>query len=160
MININVSTIIYSPVQQVFDFVSKPENDFQWQYAILETARLSKDAKNSRTTFRSIGHLMGYRNLSTFEVAEYEQNKKYSIKSLSGPLHSQTTYTLKTVSNGTKVNVTIQASLFDFHHLNEGLVEKSLKRQLKENLALLKDLLEASQMLQASETTPNASTRS
>jgi len=154
MINVNVSTIIYRPAQQVFDFVSKPENDFQWQYGTLETARLSQGAKNSRTIFRSIGHLMGRRNLSTFEVAEYEQNKKYSIKSLSGPLHSQTSYTFETVNNGTKINVSIQASLVDFHHLNEGLVEKSLKRQLKENLALLKDLLEASQILLASETNP------
>ena len=97
---------------------------------------------------------MGRRNLSTFEVAEYESNKKYSIKSISGPLHSQTSYTFETVNNGTKVNVSIQASLVDFRHLNEVLVEKSLKRQLKENLALLKDLLEASQISLDSETKP------
>lgn len=154
MINVNVSTLISRPVQQVFGLVSKPENDFQWQYGTLETARLSKGAKNSRTIFRSVGHLMGRRNLSTFEVAEYEQNKKYSIKSLSGPLHSHTSYTFETVNNGTKVNVSLQASLIDFHHLDEGLVEKSLKRQLKENLALLKDFLEASQISLDSETNP------
>lgn len=152
MINVNVSTIIYRPVQQVFDFVSKPENDFQWQYGTLETARLSEGANHLRTIFRSIGHLMGRRNLSTFEVAEYEQNKKYRIKSLSGPLQLQTTYTFETVNSGTQINVSIQASVTNFHQLHEGLVEKSLRKQLKENLALLKDLLETSQILPASET--------
>jgi hypothetical protein len=152
MINVNVNTIIYRSIQQVFDFVSKPENDFQWQYGTLETARLSKGTKNSRTIFRSIGHLIGRRNLSTFEVAEYVPNKKYSFKSLSGPLNSQTSYTFETVNGGTKINVSIQASVADLYQMDEGLVEKSLLRQLKENLALLKDLLETSHVLLASET--------
>lgn len=152
MININVSTIIYSPVQQVFDFVSQPENDFQWQYGTLETARLPEDVNNIGIQYRSIGHLMGRRNLSTYEVVKHEPNTKYRIKSLSGPLHSQTSYTFETVNSGTKVNVSIQASVADFHQMDEGLVEKSLRKQLKENLALLKNLLEASYILLDSET--------
>jgi hypothetical protein len=152
MININVSTLICKPAQQVFNFVSEPENDFQWQYGTLETVRLSKDTNNSRTFFRSIGHLMGRRNISTFEVVDYEPNKKYSIKSLSVSLHSHTSYTFETVDSGTKINVSIQASVADFHQMDEGLLEKSLKRQLKENLALLKNLLEASYVLLNSET--------
>lgn len=151
MINLNVSTMINKPVQRVFDFVSKPDNDFLWQYGTLETARLSGGANSSGTIFRSIGHLMGHRNISIFEVAEHEPNKKYSIKSLSGPLHSQTSYTFETVNGGTKINVSTQARVTDFYSLNEGLVEKSLRKQLKENLALLKGLLEANQILLASE---------
>lgn len=151
MINLNVNMKIHKPVQQVFDFVSKPENDFQWQYGTLETARLSAGVSNSGPFFRSIGHLMGRRNLSTFEVTEYEQNKKYSFRSLSGPLHSQTSYTFETVNGGTKINVSTQTCVVNFFQINEGLVEKNLKKQLKENLALLKDLLEASRTLLASE---------
>ena len=117
MININASMIIYNPVQQVFDFVSEPENDFQWQYGTLETARLSEDVNNTRIHYRSIGHFMGRRNLSTFEVADYNPNKKYSIKSLSGPLHSQTSYTFEIVNSVIKINVSINASVADFHHM-------------------------------------------
>ena len=152
MININISTIIYSPVQQVFDFVSEPENDFQWQYGTLETARLSENVNNTGIHYRSIGHLMGRRNLSTFEVVKREPNTKYRIKSLSGPLHSQTSYTFETVNSATKINVSIQVSVADSHQMDEGLLEKSLKRQLKENLVLLKNLLEASYILLDSET--------
>jgi hypothetical protein len=95
---------------------------------------------------------MGRRNLSTFEVTDYEQNKKYNFKSLSGPLHLQTSYTFETVNSGTQINVSIQASVADFHQIQDGLVEKSLRKQLKENLALLKGLLEARRILPASET--------
>jgi hypothetical protein len=147
-----MSTTIYKPVQQVFDFVSKPENDFQWQYGTLETAKLSESVDNSGTIFRSIGHLMGRRNLSTFEVTEYEQNKKYSFRSLSGPLQTYTSYTFETANGGTKINISTQTSVVNFFQINEGLVEKSLRKQLKENLALLKGLLEASHKLLASKT--------
>jgi uncharacterized protein YndB with AHSA1/START domain len=152
MINIYICTTINKPIQQVFDFVSKPENDFQWQYGTLKTARLSEGVNNSRTFFRSLGHLMGRRNLSTFEVTEYLPNNKYSINSLSGPLHSRTSYTFETAKGGTKINVSIQANVVNFYHLEESLVEKSLKKQLKENLALLKNLLESNQIPPVSET--------
>ena len=75
MINLISSILIERPARQVFDFVSTPENDFQWQYGILATARLPKGSGAMRTFFRSIGHLMGRRNLSTFEITELEPNK-------------------------------------------------------------------------------------
>jgi len=86
MINLNVSTTIYRPIGQVFEFMSAPENDFQWQYGTLVSARLSEGDSEIGTSFRSIGHLMGRRVQSTFEVTEFEPNRKYAFKSLSGPL--------------------------------------------------------------------------
>jgi len=83
MINLYMSTTIFKPVEQVFDFVSEPENDFQWQYATLESARLSESVNVVGSSFRSISNLMGRRNMSTFEVTEYKTNKKYSFQSIS-----------------------------------------------------------------------------
>lgn len=70
------STLIELPVQQVFDFVSAPEIDFQWQYGTLAAARLSRGSDALRTLFRSIGHLMERWNLITFAITEFEPNKK------------------------------------------------------------------------------------
>ena len=142
MINLYVSTMVYKPVQQVFDFISTPENDFQWQYATLETTRLSGSGNGIGSIFRSISNLMGHRIISTFEVTAYEPNKKYNFKSLSGPLHLQTSYTFEISNGGTKIGISTQISMVDFDQTNESLMEKSLKKQLKENLAMLKALLE------------------
>ncbi len=151
MININNSTMIYRPIRQVFDFMSTPENDFQWQYGTLTSARLSEDVCNMGTFFRSIGHLMGRRVESTFEVNEYEPNRKYGFKSISGPLHSQTSYTFEIANGSTKINISTQANVVNFFQVDEGVLEKKMKKQLKENLAMLKDLLEAKRMVPASE---------
>jgi uncharacterized protein YndB with AHSA1/START domain len=152
MINLNMSTMIYRPVRQVFDFISAPENDFQWQYGTLATARLSESASVIGTYFRSIGHLMGQRSISTFEVTEYEPNKKYGFKTLSGPLHSQTSYTFEIANRSTKITISIQANVVDFFQVDERILEKRMKKQLKENLATLKVLLEARQILPTPET--------
>ena len=144
MINLISSILIERPAPQVFDFVSTPENDFQWQYGILATARLPKGSGAMRTFFRSIGHWMGRRNLSTFEVTEYEPDQKYGFKSLSGPLSSQTSYSLGMADNGcTTIEISIQADVVNFFQMDEGILEKKMKEQLKEDLAILKDLLEA-----------------
>jgi hypothetical protein len=142
LINLFSSTLIERPVQQVFDFISMPENDFHWQSGTLATARLSKGGDAMRTLFRSIGHLMGRRNLSTFEITEFEPNKKYGFKSLSGPVHSTTSYTLEKDSSRTRLHVSIQASVPNFFHITEKLLWKTMKKQLEEDIARLRTILE------------------
>ncbi len=142
MINLNMDTVIYRPIKLVFDFVSTPENDFQWQYGTLVSSSLSDGTNTIGSFFRSIGHIMGRRAQGTFEVTEYEQNRKYGFKSLSGDLHFQTSYTFEVVDNSTKVNVSTQANLGKSSRVDERILERKMKEQLKENLKLLKELLE------------------
>ncbi|MBN1304387.1 MAG: SRPBCC family protein [Anaerolineales bacterium] len=142
MINLHSSTVIYRPVNHIFNFISKAENDFQWQYGTLDSTKVYSSASNVGTVFRSIGHLMGRRVQSTFEVTEYETDRKFGFKSLSGPLHSFTSYTLEMANGSTKVTVSEQANVINFFQVDEAILERTLKKQLKENLALLKSLME------------------
>lgn len=142
MINLNTNTVIYRPVKQVFDFVSTPENDFQWQYGTLASSRISGNADAIGSFFRSIGHLLGERVQGTFEVTEFELNKRYGFKSLSGPLHSKTSYTFAIANGSTQMSVSTQANVGKSSQMDERILEKKMKRQLKENLKMLKDLLE------------------
>jgi hypothetical protein len=146
MINLEMSTMIELPVSDVFDFMSVPENNLQWQYGTLATATLSEGVSSIGTFFRSIGHSMGQRNLSTFEVTEYEPNRKYAFKSLSGPFRLQTSFTFEIVDNScTKITISIQAKVVDFVQMDEVILEKQMRNQLEENLAELKNILEARQ---------------
>jgi hypothetical protein len=142
MITLFSSTLIEHPIKQVFDFVSTPENDFQWQYGTLATASLPKAGGTLRTFFRSIGHLMGRRNLSTFEVTEYEPNRKYGFKSLSGPVRLRTSYTFEKVRGGTRIDIFLQASAPNFFRITESLLGNTMKKHHKEDVARLKEILE------------------
>jgi uncharacterized membrane protein len=142
MIHVNASIKIYRPIRQVFEFISNAENDFQWQYGTLESAQVSAGSVGVGAFFRSIGHIQGHRFLGTFEITEYEANKRYGFKSLSGPLQSQTLYTFEMANGSTWINLTTQVRATDALEVQEKIFEKQLKKQLKENLALLKDILE------------------
>jgi len=143
VINIKSSTSIYRPIKRVFEFISTPENDFQWQYGTLASASISNGEAIVGASFRSVGHLMGHRTQSTYEVTEYEANKKYGFKSLSGPLQSFTTYTFNIAKGCTQVELSMQANAINLLDINENMLEKKIKKQIKENLAMLKNILEA-----------------
>lgn len=143
MISLSSSINIYRPVKQVFGFISISENDFQWQYGTLASAQVSEGTTRVGTFFQSIGHLMGHRIQSTFEVTDFEADRKYGFKSISGPMQSQTLYTFEMDKGSTRIDITTQASLINFFQIRENLLEKQMKKQLKENLALLKNILEA-----------------
>ena len=143
MIHIISSTFISQPIKRVFEFICTPENDFQWQYGTLASNQVSEGVIRVGTCFRSDGHWMGHRTQSTFEVIEYEPNNRYGFKSLSGPLQSITSYTFDIERRYTQVKLSTQANVVNMIELNENVLEKKMKRQIKENLAMLKQILEA-----------------
>jgi hypothetical protein len=143
LINLISNKLIYRPIKEIFNFISTPENDFQWQYGILESAQISEGAARVGAFFRSIGHFMGRRIENTFEITEYEPTSKYGFKSCSGPMYSRTLYTFEMENGATKINVSTLASAVNFSlQSDEGVLEKHMKKQLKDNLTLLRDILE------------------
>ena len=81
MIRFDLSTHIYRPLIQVFAFVATPENDFQWQYGTLASAQLSRGEVGLGTLFRVVGHLVGRRIETVYEVTVFEPNKSYGRSS-------------------------------------------------------------------------------
>lgn len=142
MIQISSNTQIYRPIKRVFDFISTPENDFQWQYGTLASISMPESKAGLGACFQSTGLMMGHRYQGTFEVTEFEPNSRYGFKSLSGPLQSFTSYALDIVRGSTEVKLLMQANIVHWIESNETMLQKKMKKQLKENLAMLKSILE------------------
>jgi hypothetical protein len=142
MITVVASILIYRPVTQVFDFVSASANDFEWQYGTLASGPTSDGTAGVGASFRSIGHLMGRRMHRTFSVTEYQTNRQYGFKSLTGPLQSHTLYTLEAADGGTSVHVSTDALPVNALQLREADLQKHMQKQLNEDLLMLKSLLE------------------
>jgi hypothetical protein len=143
MINLDLSTHIYRPLTQVFSFVATPENDFQWQYGTLDSNQISSGEIGVGTLFHVTGNFLGQRIESTFEVTEFVPNKSYGFRSRSGPLDSHTLYTFEINKATTKLSMATRLSIGELFKADDCSVEKKIKKQYKENLALLKGVLEA-----------------
>jgi len=146
MISFDLNTHIYRPLQQVFSFIATPENDFQWQYGTLASVQISKGEIGIGTLFRAISHFMGKRIESTYEVTEFEPNKSYGFRSRSGPMDSQTLYTFEMLKGTTKISIFAQIRSGQLLQPANAAIEKKIKKQYRENLALLKGILEADRM--------------
>lgn len=144
MIKFDLNTDIYRPLQQVFAFVVTPENDFHWQYGTLTSAQISTGAMGIGTLFRVVGHFMGQRMESVYEVTELEPSKKYGFKSLSGPIDSYTLYRFEIIKGGTRISNSTQISWGEPFKSNPITAEKMVRKEYRENLALLKNILEES----------------
>ena len=142
MFNLTMGTIIETPIQRVFDFMTTPENNFQWQSGTLASATISSHLNRMGVYFRSIGHFLGHRNLGTYQVIESSQNRKYQFISISGPLYLNSSYMFEAVDEGTRVKISVHVGTRNFFHINERILEKRMKKQFKENLTVLKTLLE------------------
>jgi len=145
MINVNSTTQIKRPIKQVFDFISTAGNDIQWQYGALAASQLTFNPIGLGTLFSSFSHFMGRRLHGKFEVTEYEPNKKYGFRSLSGPIQTRTLYTFESDQHATRVDTNLQLNQSGFFKLTDAFVTKFANDQLIENLAALKHFLEADQ---------------
>ena len=142
MISFDLNTQIYRPLKQVFSFVTTPENDFQWQYGTLTSAQISDGKMGVGSLFRSVSHFVGHRIEGIYEVTEFEPNKRYGFKSLSGSMDSHTLFTFEVTKGSTKINISTRVSPGDLFKTGNLIVEKKVKKQYRENLALLKGFLE------------------
>jgi hypothetical protein len=159
MMKFDLNTDIYRPLTQVFAFVATPENDFYWQYGTLMSDKISKGEIGVGALFRTVGHFMGRRVESVYEVTEFKPNQKYGFKSQSGPMDSYTLYTFEIMKGSTRISNFIQIDLGEPFRSNPMTAEKAVKKEYRENLALLKDILESSRAEMSSEHSLFASKR-
>lgn len=133
---------IYRPLKQVFTFVITPENNFEWQYGTLASAQTSQGEICLGTRFRTVWLFMGRRIETLYQVTELEANKRYGFASLAGPVDSRAYYAFEMVKGGTRIQLSTETNPRGLFKTEDAMVQK-FKKQYQENLALLKNVLEA-----------------
>jgi len=147
MISINLNALILRPIWDVFNFIANPENNPQWQYGSLISVKTSTGDMQVGTVFSSFGHFMGRRIQSNFEVTEFEANKSYGFETISGPIQLQTYYSFDAIRNATNLLVSSIINPGGFFKLVDPIVTRVAKKQFKDNLARLKEILETREII-------------
>ncbi|MGZ4849108.1 MAG: SRPBCC family protein [Halobacteriota archaeon] len=153
MIKFEVSIAIEKPVEEVFGFVAEGENGPKWNSAVKSVRKISEGPVNVGTKYSMIRQLPKGSAENTYEVVEYEENKKISIKIISGPTPFLYRYRFKPSDKGTELSLDAEA---EKEGLTEVLGTKAriapefvlrgfVKRGVEENLQMLKSLLESNE---------------
>lgn len=143
MIRFEHSVVINRPLEKVFAFLSVSENETQWQAGLVESKHTSQGPTGVGTTGRDVRKFMGREVVTTWKVTEYEPNKMFAFKVISGPVPFQGAYTFDRVDGGTRVTITAQAEMRGLSRLFEPMIIRSGKRQYENDFTALKKVLEA-----------------
>jgi carbon monoxide dehydrogenase subunit G len=143
MIEFNQEILINRPQQEVFDFVSDPANDSQWQSGSEGGAWSSEGPVGVGSTASSATKFMGRRIESTLEITSWDPPNQYGQRAVGGPIPFEMTIFLKPKEGGTHLTLNGRAEFGGFFKVAEGLAGRQLKKQMESDLKRLKALLEA-----------------
>ena len=138
------SVVINRPAEAIFAFLADIDKRTQWQASLLEVSKTSEGPVGVGATGREVRHIMGRRMESSFEITEFEPDRKISFKSTSGPIAIQGRYTLEPELGATRLSIVVDGELDGTLKLVEPMVVQIVKQQLDADFGTLKLLLEAS----------------
>jgi hypothetical protein len=142
MISITSTIEICCSPDVVFDYITSPANDLQWKYGTLASSSAKNESPRQGATFQTMGHFAGRRTQNTFQITNFEADHLYGFITLAGPLHLQTLYTLRPANGCTRVKVLTRARSDGDFGVALGALQRYMRQQLQDDLALLKAILE------------------
>ena len=133
---------IECPVGEVFSFLADFENVPRWNYAIVETRKVSPGPVGVGTTYRQIRSLPR-RSEESFEVSAFEPDRKLAIRGTLGPFASELEYRLEPLPAGTRVTNEVELRPRGIIGLIGQAGSSKIRDAMARNLRELKRLLES-----------------
>ena len=137
-----VSTVINRPLDEVFRFVTNVENQPRWQAASIENHLLTPGPMAVGAQIQHIGKWLGRRYESIGQVVEFEPDRRWAYKSLSGPYQLEMRYRFEPTAAGTRLTLTAEGGDLGFFRLPGPLLRFFAQRVLQADLDRLKRVLE------------------
>lgn len=133
--------IIEKPVQTVFEFTTRFENNVQWQTGLLESVQTSPGPIGPGATYRCLNRFLGREIETQGVVTDYEPHSKCAFSIESGPVAGRSSFEFEPVTEGTRVVFSGDADLSGFSFAKMLMVPR-IRKQIANDLAALKKVLE------------------
>ncbi len=145
------SGTIDQSVDQVFEYVSTPENDPTWVPASLRHEMLSPGPMRvGSITEEDVGFL-GRRMRYAWEITQYEPPTAFALQSISGPIPATICVLLEPLDGAhTKLTLVAEVQLRGVYKPAEPMMRWMALRQFDTQLRTLKNLLESEAFQEAS----------
>jgi len=143
MATFEINLVINRPIEEVFAFISNPENQPRWRAATLEIRRVSSEPLNVGSIVRGRFTFLGRPFDGNLEIIAWEPDRSYATRMVEGPFPLEAHYTLEPAEGGTHLTLLIEGQPGGFFKLAEPLVVSLAKRSYEADLNNLKEMLEA-----------------
>ena len=132
--------------QDVFNYVTDPANDANWQGLTESSHWTSEGPPGVGSTQDSVSRFLGRKMESTLEITIWDPPNTVGFKVTMGPMPFQGAFGFESIGeNQTELTADVEAEIGGFLKLAKGLVGKQLEKQLDTDFNALKLLLEGEQ---------------
>lgn len=135
------TVLIRRPIEEVFVFLADFENIPKWNYAIVETHKVSQGPVGVGTIYQQV-RSVPRRSEERFEVTAYNPPRQLEIRGQLGPFPSRLAYALDAVPKGTQVTNSVELELRGPGRLLGRVAVPRVRDAVAANLRKLKELLE------------------
>ena len=135
------TVLIARPIEDVFGFLSDLENVPRWNYAIVETRKISEGPVGVGTTYQQVRSVPS-RSEEHLEITAYDPPRQLEIQGQLGPFASRLVYALDATGEGTRVTNTVELELRGPGRLLGRAAVPRVREAVAANLRKLKELLE------------------
>jgi uncharacterized protein YndB with AHSA1/START domain len=131
------------PIEEVFAFVSNPLNFPLWNSAVRAVRKTSGGESGVASTYSMERDLPGGRAVNELEVVASDRPRAFAIRTTAGPTPFLYRYRFEAKNGETSMQLDAQVELPGAAALLPQLARRAIKKGVDDNLATLKQILEA-----------------
>lgn len=143
MIKVRHEAVIHSPVEKVFGIVTDISRYDEWVGGAVGNLITSQGPVGAGTTFRQTGEFIGQRFEMDITVIQFEQDRRFSYKSTSGPLPFEQHFRFEPDGQDTRLTVVVIGETKGFLSMLGGVAERVYRLQLEGDIERLEKILGA-----------------
>lgn len=141
-VDVVTEIVIDRPLAVVASYAADPNNAPRWYVNIksVEWETSPTLALHSRVAF--VAHFLGRRLAYTYEIVEYESNRRLVMRTAQGPFPMETTYEWEGHGDATRMTLRNRGTPSGFSKWMAPMMAMAMRRANRKDLACLKGLLE------------------
>ena len=143
MLELEHSVLINRPVGEVFNFVTDPKNATKWRVGLLEAKQVSEGELKVGSIIEETVQVLGRKLSSKVEVTALKPAQQRGIRVKLGPLPIDMSEHYEETPEGTRLRVVGQTDVKGPQRLAARAAMSQVKRQLEQELANIKRVLES-----------------
>lgn len=144
MVTIERSIRIERPVEDVFNYMTRFENDREWRDEVVDIRRTTPTNRGVGERYEQLLELSGRQVPTDFEVTAYENNRHIGFRGTSGDVHAEGSYHFSAEGSATRVDIRAEVEVSGAAQLTEPYIEKELAQQGERDFRRLRQVLESS----------------
>jgi len=141
MVKLSADVKVNRPIEKVFAWLTNPANQGKFDKSSLKMDALTPGPWRAGTQFRELRDLGGRKTEVLSEIAELETNRRFVIRSKTGPGWLGT-WNFEPEGTGTRLRWTGQLTMRGFARLLEPLISRQMTAQISKQFAELPQLIE------------------